>query len=256
MTGEGWGEAVIKARTELNLSEDADTIELATKAKEIYWLTRGKLSDDQRLEKFKEATSNAEVMNSVIAQIGESLHSVVRSVLVQAWTAFEVMAGDLWEGALNEHPHVLAGLHEKSNSNREVPLWVLQKHNFDLSNVMGTILKEKFNFTVLADIRKAYLSAFSKKGLSVKTAIENDALDALSLLRNLLVHKAGMIDETFLRQAEKIPSLKYICSCGEGVLAPLDGVSVAEFMGNAVVCAYDLIQAVDNWISSHPQRNV
>jgi hypothetical protein len=62
---------------------------------------------------------------------------------------------------------------------------------------MGTILRDKFNFTVLDSIRDAYSRAFHKDSKQIEAAISEKSIDALNKVRNLIVHKAGIIDKRY-----------------------------------------------------------
>ena len=69
---------------------------------------------------------------------------------------------------------------------------------FDVRHDMGTLLGEKFDFSVLKETREAYCKAFKRRRTEIRDAIENPALDAISAVRNLLVHKSGKADAPFL----------------------------------------------------------
>ena len=97
-----------------------------------------------------------------------------------AWTAFEAMAEDLWETALNTKPKWLAGLSGDDRLNRrqqreprqdprrqgdegkKVDLEWLQRNGYDLSKCMGTVHKRRYKFDALLGIREAYAEAFSR----------------------------------------------------------------------------------------------
>src|SRR5262245_14892449 len=118
------------------------------------------------------------------------------------------MAGDLWEAALNAHPDELAKLAGKKEGTREdrfVRLDRLQQHNYDLSKVMGTVLRQRYSFDSLKEARRAYSEAFPKGAIAVQAAISDRTLDALSLVRNLIVHKGGIVDKEFLERSPDLP---------------------------------------------------
>ena len=115
-----------------------------------------------------------------------ALQALYISLVVNIWTAFEAMAGDLWETAVNSHPRILADLNGKEGrigqkagyagptltedknkvSNYEFALAHVHhvtNGDYDLKHKMGTLLKRRFRFTVLKEIRFAYSRAFSYK---------------------------------------------------------------------------------------------
>jgi hypothetical protein len=130
------------------------------------------------------AAGQLEVFQKNNAQIREGLAAVLRGMVTGMWTAFEVLASDLWETALNIYPAELAQLKgsvpasmrksrksfsalatddvEKPLSSKMIKLNYLQSHGYDLSHRMGTVLREKFNFQILESIRDAYLQGFDK----------------------------------------------------------------------------------------------
>ena len=79
------------------------------------------------------------------------------SYITSAWTAFETMAGDLWEAAINYRPQGLADLsgkkrHRKSGAEKFgvddpqkieklVRLNDIRSHEWDTRNKMGSILQ-------------------------------------------------------------------------------------------------------------------
>jgi hypothetical protein len=120
------------------------------------------------------------------------------------WTAFEAMAGDLWEAALNCRPEELAKLAGKKHDaeSKMISLDYIQKYKFDLSKHMGTIFASKYKFDSLQGIRGAYKDAF---GSYIDNIIDDTALDALSVVRNNLVHSGGLIDDKYRRRAAVLP---------------------------------------------------
>lgn len=194
--------------------------------------------------------------------IHAAAEGLLKTVLIQTWTAFEVLSEELWEGVLNEHPHRLAGLEGKSGESNEqrqnnplqkhVVLHELHKHGYDLSKVMGTILKGQFNFTVLASIRRAYFAAFTKSRGDIEEAILHQSLDALSAVRNLLVHRAGIIDQKFLADSNGIASLEPLRKFGLRNPAEFTGDVVRDVVKPVLETSTRLVVSVDAWLTKHP----
>jgi hypothetical protein len=112
--------------------------------------------------------------------ITEGAEAWLSAQITGMWTAFESMAEDLWETALNSKPRGLAELsgrrkgrgQERGNGSgypvedsKEVKLQWLQNFNYDLSKSMGTILKSKYRFDRLDGIRRAYEERSSSRRL-------------------------------------------------------------------------------------------
>jgi hypothetical protein len=195
--------------------------------------------------------------------------AILASLIIGSWTAFETMAADLWEAALNEHPEKLAELSgetqgfkrgekqersqpkqvQEKGGGKTVYLEALTENNYDVEKKMGTILRHRFGFSSLFGARMAYGAAFGEEAMDVKRCVMDDSLDALSAVRNVLVHKSGVIDKDYQgRKAylkDKIPS-------GEiGQRLSLDGVVAVGFIKPALEAASSLIRAVDDWLIAH-----
>ncbi len=171
--------------------------------------------------------------------------------ITATWTAFEAMAGDLWEAALNCKPKGLADLPGKRpppQDERRILLKWLYANDYDLSHLMGTVLKEEqYKFESLAQIRKAYLDAFPAVAIDVHEPLASEALDALAAMRNVIVHNGGVIDKEF-QNAKGVPP---------EAMGPLnsaikiDGALVAKIVGPVLRIGHKLLVEVDQWIATH-----
>jgi hypothetical protein len=191
------------------------------------------------------------------------------SYVVGAWTAIETLAGDLWEAALNIDPDGLALLkgkprrhanasspgtsrpRQKDEVSKSVDLDLIKFHGFDLRTKMGTVLRGRYEFSRLSKIRDAYFAAFDRESGQIEAAIMHESWDALSALRNLIVHKASVIDDEYLRRAKdlKIPQgLK-----GHDII--LDGEIAVGIIKPAFGSAVRLITGVDHWLDKHKQKS-
>jgi hypothetical protein len=160
------------------------------------------------------------------------------------------MCGDLWEVAVNCHPRGLSELRGKSSKDEQksLPLWLIAKHGYNLSGVMGTVLKEQMHFDRLETISENYERAFYKDHDLILSVFKDDPICSLSAVRNLLVHRAGVIDERYLNRTKKL------------VLAPkgainepiqLDGEIVHKLTTAAIVFGCALLNEVDKWLVAH-----
>jgi hypothetical protein len=183
------------------------------------------------------------------------VESILTSMLVGTWTAFETLAGDLWEAVVNAHPHGLAQLagkskrdgQDKRDQGKMVQFALLELYNFDLRNVMGTMQRnmEKVGFTTLDKIRGAYADAFGIESPGICKVLDDPALDNLSIVRNVIVHKAGVCDKEY---KDKSDGKTLIPQLGVGDPLPLDGQLVADLLSPTVACCVRLVQSADNWL--------
>ena len=183
--------------------------------------------------------------------------------VVAGWTAFETLAGDLWEAAVNAHPRTLSDLGGGKESPKgkgedeggQIPIKRLQEYNYNVRDAMGTLLRgaNKVQFVRLEDIRDAYARAFSKHFNRIGGAIEDASLDALAVARNLIVHKAGVCDGDYERRTRggSLPPLPQL-AIGQRLV--LDGTLVKALVAPVLTCGVRLIQAVDGWLVGHPER--
>jgi hypothetical protein len=210
----------------------------------------------------------------VDAVLSQSFEAVLDAVVIGTWAAFETLAGDLWEEALNAHPDRLSSLEGKETTEtknsiarargeegsartqddrkekdnpRAIRLDLLGKFGFDLGKVMGKILRDRFAFSRLEDVRMAYVKAFryEAEGKLIVDCLNSDALDCLSAVRNVIVHKSGRADGSF-----RIRIGSDVRFQGTKVDDPvvLDGGLVKSLVDPAVGRAVELCRLVDLWL--------
>jgi hypothetical protein len=188
-----------------------------------------------------------------------ALENLLSSMILGTWTAFETLAGDLWETALNVHPKDLADLggfagriQAKAEKRRGKALRSakmstkalrLAKSAGSVTKNLGTLHREQdVGFDSLAKIRVAYSCAFKKRCSRIDDALCHYSLDALSLVRNLLVHRAGVVDRRY------VDSIKKIRGCPRtGLRKPINlrGDIVAKLINPVVSTSMKLLSAVE-----------
>jgi hypothetical protein len=109
---------------------------------------------------------------------------------------------------------------------------------------MGSVLIEtnKYGFDKLEYIREAYEDAFGGNNTVI---LKNTCLDTLHVVRNVLVHNAGVADGDYLRRKSILPT-SAIVEKGEPI--PLDGELVVELVAPALELGNKLIESVDQWL--------
>jgi hypothetical protein len=71
-------------------------------------------------------------------------------------------------------------------------------------------------------------------------------LDAISIVRNLIVHTGGIIDENYLKRAGDLPP-DLVGPLGTAIKR--DGVVVSGLVGATIKIGQDFILAVDSWLA-------
>jgi hypothetical protein len=201
-----------------------------------------------------------EIMGNEASSIG-AIQASMMSYLTTGWTIIETMSGDLWEAALNIHPSSLANLSgtpkrlkggqinqsgSTAKESKSVRLDEISKHEFNVANKMGTILRGRFEFSSLDGIREAYASAFDKGSAEIDRAITDKSLDALSAVRNVIVHRDAQADSEYIKKTKFLSSIP-TATVGQHLL--LDGEVVVRLLKPAITAANQLFIAVDNWLA-------
>jgi hypothetical protein len=129
-----------------------------------------------------------------------AIDGIMASMVIGAWTAFETLAGDLWENALNTSPKLgIRALDAEPSPNDDeattqakrkrkitFPARLLYKYHFSIKHRMGTILREKWKFTRRKEADEAYTKVFGETPI-----FRDQNLRWLSALRNVLVGSGG-----------------------------------------------------------------
>jgi hypothetical protein len=115
---------------------------------------------------------------------------------------------------------------------------------------MGTILRAKFNFASLDGIREAYSCAFNERSAQIDRALVDPAIDALSAVRNVIVHRDAQADSEYVKKAKYLSSLPK-AQIGQHIL--LDGDIVVRLLKPAISAANQLLIAVDDWLAKPAQ---
>lgn len=212
----------------------------------------------------------------------QEAHETLMSLhLIAVWIAFEALAADLWEAALNVRPEGLADLRgtpnrigkmagekarmddenaseseikEVAGAGKAILLHDIQtftRGDYDIRHKMGSPLKGQFKFITLRGTREAYSRAFSEKEKKARTAsidkaLADKALDALSLVRNLIVHRAEIADTTYEERAKKYPLAPQLRA---GEKLQLNGDALNGLIDPVLMSCVWLIKAVDSWLT-------
>lgn len=214
------------------------------------------------------AMGNLDQLQKIDTDVRKGLEAILRGMVTATWTAFEVMASDLWEAALNAKPAGLAELkgkvpvtmntqkkrftafatssEEVNDFSKLVRLDYLQSHGYDLSGRMGTILRERYNFQILEGIRTAYVQAFDDSHSAIRDAILDPCLTALAATRNVLVHRAGTADRAFMQEYARCANLQSAFPTVElGATITLTGLTVHGLIQPVLMQSVRLIEEIN-----------
>jgi hypothetical protein len=195
------------------------------------------------------------------------LRVLLAAMVTTTWSAFEKMASDLWETALNKKPEGLAELNgeppngliepksqmtalaseddKRNPAEKMLRLNFLQKYRYNVRELMGTILREKFNFQIHWSIREAYISAFDRSHPKVRGAICDSSFVALAAARNVFAHNAGVVDQDFINQiGGDVAAFPVFQGAEKGEKLPISGPRVKNLIEPCLRKSSELIEAV------------
>jgi hypothetical protein len=196
------------------------------------------------------------IIDSNETQSLEAVQATMAAMLIGLWTAFESLAQDTWIAAVNTRPIPLAQriVQRRSdlgtgNQLKELSWKHIADFGFNLSGSVGTLLlrQRAVDFQSWKTIRAAYKAAFAGE-LDGIFAPASEELSRLEAVRNLFVHKGGLVDEKFTKRMGNEPGMKE----KEGHSLSVNGEYVAHKANVVAVFSTQLIQAVDKWLSENP----
>ncbi len=120
---------------------------------------------------------------------------------------------------------------------------------------MGTLLKSEFKFSYLEGITRKYFIAWSDSvdRQELKDILVNTDLDLLQSVRNLLVHRGGIVDEKFMRRiTQKSTGIVYPMFDGAtvGQPLPISGPAMSGLANQSIQISAKLIRFVDGWLAA------
>lgn len=185
-----------------------------------------------------------------------AIESLLASVLISAWTAFETLAGDLWVAAVNARPDSLG--ENVFGTNATIDFGLLREFDYQIEGRLGDAARKKDHgkFNSLDSIKEAYLLAFRAPPGDAKAKSSPNLvqlfntyfrpLRVLELLRNLLAHQGGKVDAIFLA---KIKPFDYdLAKLEADKPIPLQGNMVIQGVGPVIEFGTKLIEFVDSWM--------
>jgi hypothetical protein len=182
------------------------------------------------------------------------------------WTAFETLATDLWVEAVNRRPDLAAaamraqqkkpGDADSAGGSRpegkSIRLDDLAKHKFDMSRVMGTVLRDtrRFVFNRLGDIQSAYVAAFGQAAKTVFAGTIFQTISCLEALRNVIVHHGGIVDAPF---RARVSGDAWFSRLVENEKVWVNGKDVSNFASAVVQFSISLLSSVNEYFEEHPE---
>lgn len=184
----------------------------------------------------------------------DAVQALMASMLTGLWTAFESLAQDTWVTAVNEQAvplarRILDPRLQKAEQPKSISWNVFASSGFNLEHSMGTILlrERKVDFQSFGLIRDAYKVAFDGE-LEPIFDTHGGELFRLETVRNLFVHKGGIVDDKFIkRMGETRSEIREM----KGQPLSVSGEYVAMMADVVAGAGTDLVLAVDKWLEEN-----
>lgn len=226
MVSDDWRFSSDKAALEITGAIEPDDVAGEAQKQTVYLRTielfhamRAAYTDAERSASYRRG---ADSLDAVLTTSSPLYHaaadSLLKSAVIQAWTSFEVLAEDLLTAAKDEYPHRFASI--------------------DFGNI---------GYRSRRRIRSAYKMAFSDD-TTICGILDDEAVNALALLRNVLVHKSGIADQEFIEGVPTSRLLSPFSQLEKGQRVETNGIVVRSIVDSSIRCGYALIIAVNQWL--------
>jgi len=202
-----------------------------------------KNEDDSQLEKTIES-----IVKAILKERPEIISwydGLFELALCSCWTSYEILCGDLWEDFVNSSIHAARNVCKVESSSKESKKFDLSDlfdYDLDLSDKMGSYLKERFKFTGTAQIDSAFRIAFGEKPIKYIN-IHEKTLFQVEQKRHLYMHKGGLVDKEFKR--------KTTSSLPIGHKLRLTAHELSDDMGAIFQEGMCLLERTDSWLRKH-----
>ena len=224
MDGEKWHEFCTQASRELK-SSDPNNARIEMRARRLYDKWR---QDDapQKQTHFIEASMNTAKMWNGIWPMHNAHFDLVQTMIVQAWTAFEIITDHLYRAVKKTRPRLYAELSNKK--------------------------KKAIGFSSRRKIRDSYAILIQPEDEAIRDVLKNSAIDALALVRCLIVHAGGKVDDWFIDDSEDVAEVAHYRGLPEGTQIEIPCSYARKLIDDVTPLGFDLISEVDRWILAQP----
>jgi hypothetical protein len=173
-------------------------------------------------------------------QVIRAANELILQGVVLCWGAFEAFVRDCFIAYVNAKPNSVLALIEHPVAKRrfelsKVTIETLAANDFNLSERMGTLLAQQQDLSDINSVKSVYQALFPNNK-QLFNALSDLDLRALSHRRNLIVHKCGVVDETYAVEANCLENL--------GQRLTLSPDSLETHIGTAIRVAKGILDAV------------
>ncbi len=135
-------------------------------------------------------------------EMGPAVAELMRQCPVLVWSAFEVLANDLFSIVINLHPEISVKLINDERTKKRFQLKALSvdelaKYGFDLTNKMGDMLRSLHPLDSIDIMRDAF-DVIDPGNKELSKHLFSTDLWRLYQRRNLIVHRRGIVDQSYI----------------------------------------------------------
>ena len=164
----------------------------------------------------KATTVFANVVDTIGGRgIEEVIDSLLKSIVIQTWTAFERLAGDLLRFSVS-----------------------MNAGHFPSINAAD------FRFYKRELMRESYLKVFPATLTDIHNPLNDLSIDALCLLRNLFAHSGGLVDKKFRDGCTEVGLIAW-AALSDGHPLAIDGEIVEQHVNRMLLASVRLILGVN-----------
>lgn len=125
--------------------------------------------------------------------------------IVLVWSAFEVLARDLFVCCLNSRPDLASRILGDETTRRlfqmrGLDFETLTQYSFDVSHAMGEILIQAHDLGNLPAMKACFTALFPEE-LTLRACLSDHQLWLLGQRRHLIVHRRGIVDNKYLESS-------------------------------------------------------
>lgn len=225
MNGELWRDSVLHGMKEVG-TDNPDDSAVHVAAVTYFDSYDTKKFDEKEIKRFHEGTQSAANIASIEGRTYShgALHLLMKAIIIQAWTGFEKLAGKM------------------ANETR--------KKHAECFGQIGVDPSKYLNVKSMDGLEKSFKAAFGNDQ-SICGIITSKEIKALGILRHLLVHQNGVVDQRHLDQRSLAPIVTSFDSFSLNTEILLDGPMVRSLVDPVTKQAYALIGLVDAWLVAH-----
>jgi hypothetical protein len=244
---------VMRTRLELGLKDD-DHSKDRTPEFLTLWREKTKRAQDGlvaqhgRFTGMKQMEAGSDVLKDMLRDdksgvTHSGVEALLSTIITGGYAAYEALAEDLWEAALNKNNDLALSFLTKSGKDLGKGIGMLR--TLDLNGHVGTMMRPITSMASIEDIKNAYKLVFGNPA----EGCFSDELRRAQELRHVFAHSSGVVDQKFLRNIGSVPCAAEFHDLTRGERIKLTGPIARRHLTDCIDGAVNLIKFVNGWKS-------